>query len=201
VTPATVQLALQVAARPFGPGRPDAPALRWGLLFAALHDGDDEYVEAIELIYEGYLCHYREPRTVVPASLGDALLAGDYLYARGLRTVAARGDADAVGLLARLMAACSFLRSCGASFGVDDALWAYTTAALAALRHGLEPAAAECAYDEADAVMADGRAEAVVEVLGAAAPRLALSDDAPLRGALNAARDEVVPVRAGEAGA
>ena len=39
------------------------PGLRWGLLFDELDGADDaEYVRAIELIYEGYLFHYRESR-------------------------------------------------------------------------------------------------------------------------------------------
>ncbi len=137
---------------------------------------------------------------MAPASLGDALLAGDYLYARGLRTIAARGDVDSVGLLARLMAVCSFLRSRGASFGLDDALWAYTTAALSALLRGLEPAAAELAFDESDAAMTDGHAEALVDILRAAAARLALPHDAPLLAALHAAAEEAALVPAAKAG-
>ena len=70
------------------------------------------------------------------SDLETRLLAGDCFYARGLRGIAARGDADAVGLLARLMAACSYLRSAGAPFSADDALWAYTTAGLVAQHAG-----------------------------------------------------------------
>ena len=95
---------------------------------------DVAFAVDIELIYEGYLLHYRESRALAlaPGDLETRLLAGDCFYARGLRGIAARGDADAVGLLARLMAACSYLRSAGAPFAADDALWAYTTAGLVA---------------------------------------------------------------------
>ena len=57
----------------FGPPRPRAPALRWGPLFAAL-DGswDDDYVHAVELIYEGYLLHYRESRVLRRRGRRDA---------------------------------------------------------------------------------------------------------------------------------
>ena len=131
---------LSAAGLAFGPPAAAPAALRWGPLFEALDGGgDDDYVTAVELIYEGYLLPLsREPRQ---RSAGGArettLLAGDFFYARGLRLIAARGDADAVGLLARLMAACSQLRSAGAPFADDDALWAYTMGGLAALRAGI----------------------------------------------------------------
>ena len=136
-----VQAGLLAAGAAFGTPAARPPALRWGLLFAALDDaGDDEYGRAVELIYEGYLFHYRRSRvTAAACDRETALLAGDVYYARGLRLVAARGDADAVGLLSRLMAACSYLRSVGAPFAADDALWAWTMAGLVALRRGADP--------------------------------------------------------------
>jgi hypothetical protein len=80
------------------------PAL--GLLAAsgprAANAGGD-YALLIEAIREGYLLHYGEPRLVVGADPDLALLAGDYLYARGLERLAALGDLDAIRELADLI--------------------------------------------------------------------------------------------------
>lgn len=88
---------------------------------------------SVELVYEGYLAHYRTSR-VLPADIIDAdrLLAGDYFYAHGLRDIAAAGDVEGVDLLARLMASCSFLRLEEAAWSVDDDLWELTVTAVAA---------------------------------------------------------------------
>jgi hypothetical protein len=183
-----VRAGLLAAGAPFGAPAARAPALRWGLLFAELDgDADDEYVRAVELIYEGYLFHYRESR--VTASAYDretALLAGDVYYARGLRIVAARGDASAVGLLSRLMAACSYLRSVGAPFAADDALWASTMAGLAALRRGSRPRVVERLFDDVDGGLAEGAAMDISALARAAAPSLSLSDARPLLAELDA---------------
>jgi hypothetical protein len=151
---AGVAAALAAAGEAFGPAPGAAPAPRWGALYEELDPGaDDAFATDIELIYEGYLLHYRESRAVALAAdnLETRLLAGDCCYARGLRGIAARGDADAVGLLARLMAACSYLRAGGASFADDDALWAYTTAGLVALHRGADRASVEALFDDVEA--------------------------------------------------
>jgi hypothetical protein len=190
VDAAAVARELGAAVEAFGAPPAAAPAPRWGSLFDALDPaGDDEYVTAVELIYEGYLCHYRESRAAA-IDAGDraaALLAGDFLYARGLRLVAARGDAEAVGLLARLMAACSHLRSVGAPFAADDALWAYTMGGLAALRAGSPGAEAAALFDRLDETAVAGGPLDVPAAARAAAPRLGLRDAAPLEAALHAA--------------
>ena len=139
---AGVAAALAATGKAFGPPPAAAPEPRWGALYEELDPaGDVAFAVDIELIYEGYLLHYRESRALSLAAgdLETRLLAGDCFYARGLRGVAARGDADAVGLLARLMAACSYLRAAAAPFAGDDALWAYTTAGLAAQHAGAGP--------------------------------------------------------------
>jgi hypothetical protein len=75
---------------------------------------------------DGATCTIARSRAVLAEEdLETRLLAGD-CYARGLRGIAARGRRRAVGLLARLMAACAYLRCAGTA--ADDALWAYTTA-------------------------------------------------------------------------
>jgi len=182
VDAAAVAAGLSFAGLAFGPPAVAPAVLRWGPLFDALGGDDDDYVTAVELIYEGYLFHYRRSR--VSETSADArettLLAGDFFYARGLRLIAARGDADAVGLLARLMAACSHLRSVGAPLADDDALWAYTMGGLAALREGTPAATAAGLFERFDAAVADGRAVDVRYLARAAARRLLLRDAAPL---------------------
>ena len=194
MTAATVEASLRAAAAPFAgdaartPPAADDPAspsveLRWGPLFAALDGaGDETFVEAIELIWEGYLVHYRSGR-LAPIAPGDrqtALLAGDVFYARGLRLVAARGDVASVELLTRLMSACSCLRALGATFEDDDALWAYTVAALAAVRAGTPRHVAGAFFDDIDAEFAAGAPADVPARAAAAAAALGLPDPAPL---------------------
>ena len=195
MTAATVEASLRAVAAPFaGDPAPTAPPdgddpaavsaeLRWGPLFAALDgDGDEMFVEAIELIWEGYLVHYRSGR-LAPIAADDrqtALLAGDVFYARGLRLVAARGDVASVELLTRLMSACSCLRALAAPFEDDDALWAYTVAALAAVRAGTSLRVAGAFFDGIDAEFAAGAPADVPARAAAAAAALGLRDPAPL---------------------
>lgn len=186
VDAAAVGASLRAAAEAFGASA--APvALRWSTLFEDLDArGDAEYASAVELIYEGYLLHYRESRACLPGAAREhSLLAGDYFYARGVHLVAARGDAAAVGLLARLMASCSYLRSVGARFADDDALWATAMGGLAALRAGASSSAVERVFDEFDDAITRGDAADVGALACAAVPRLGLRDPAPLRDALD----------------
>jgi hypothetical protein len=185
---AGVAAALAAAGEAFGPAPAVAPEPRWGALYEELDPGDDgAYATDIELVFEGYLLHYRESRAIALAAddLETRLLAGDCCYARGLRGIAARGDAEAVGLLARLMAACSYLRSTGASFADDDALWAYTTAGLVALHGGADPAAVEALFDAVEAGFHAPSAGVPAAVL-AAAGRLDLQHPEPLLRELDA---------------
>jgi hypothetical protein len=198
VDASAVAAGLRAAGTAFGLPSATPAKLRWGPLFDALDgDGDDDYVHAVELIYEGYLFHYRESRvSATPAAERETtLLAGDFFYARGLRLIAARGDADAVGLLARLMAACSQLRSVGAPFADDDALWAYTMGGLAALRGGAPAAVAAGLFERFDAAVSDGTVGSVRDMARAEARRLGLRDAEPLERALSGA-DAVAPAGA-----
>jgi hypothetical protein len=135
----------------------DVPLL-YGPLLASLGPvtGDDPL--ALELIYEGYLVHYRRSRLLAGLSPKTGLLAGDHFYARGLRLVARRHDLAVVDLLSRLMAACSQLRAEGAPFGHDDDLWVVTVAAIGALRAGGEAGPALALFRQ---VMAPRGASAV----------------------------------------
>lgn len=186
---AHVAAELQAVAAPFGAPRTTTVALLWGTLLAQLDpEVPTDSVVGIELVYEGYLCHYRESRCVA-LDIGDragTLLAGDCFYAHGLQRFAVHGDTDAVGVLSRLMAACSYLRSVDAPFAGDDALWAYTVGGLAAQRQGASPAVVVAPYTEIQAGFAGGAALDVVSSARAAAARLTLRDPAPLERALNA---------------
>ena len=88
------------------------PAL--GLLVAAgprAVEAPGEYAQLIEAIREGYLLHYAEPRLIAGADRDLALLAGDYLYARGLERLAALGDLEAVRELSDLISLCAQLHA------------------------------------------------------------------------------------------
>jgi hypothetical protein len=62
----------------------------------------------IEAVYEGFLMHYREPRSFSAEMDPDLrLLAGDSLYAIGLERLAEHGDLAAVAELADLISACA----------------------------------------------------------------------------------------------
>jgi len=174
----------------FGPAPAAWPAPRWGALYAALDAAAEPvFVVALELIYEGYLLHYRQSRAVAlaPDDAETRLLAGDCYYARGLHDIAALGDVDAVGLLARLMAACSYLRSSAAAFAADDALWAYTMGGLAAQHAGLSATVTAAVFDELGVHLGAAGAADVPALAADAARGLSLRDPAPLYVALEAA--------------
>jgi hypothetical protein len=138
-----------------------------------------EYAILFESIREGYLLHYARPRVVNGADEDLALLAGDYLYARGLERLAALGDLEAVRELSDLISLVAQLHA-GGGTGPEDgaaALWlasAVTVAAgeppahaeaKAALREG-RPDAARALWDGASATAADA---GLIESLGGAA--------------------------------
>lgn len=162
----TVAAGLRGAAAPFGTLAPGDPSLRFAAVAGTA--GASDLPLAIELVYEGYLLHYRQSRALAPGCPAETLLlAGDYFYAHGLRLVARAGDIDAVALLTRLMAACSFLRVQQADFATDDDLWELT--ALAVGSGHCRQAAAQ-AYDALERLIAAGR---TAELPAAAAAGLA----------------------------
>jgi hypothetical protein len=59
-----------------------------------------EYELLLEMILEGSLLHYGEPRIVHTSDRDLALLLGDQLYALGLARLAALRDLDSVAVLA-----------------------------------------------------------------------------------------------------
>jgi hypothetical protein len=109
------------------------PAL--GLLVAAgprTASARAEYALLIESIREGYLLHYGDARVVVTVDRDLALLAGDYLYARGLERLAAFGDLEAVRELSDLISLSAQVRVASNGPRAAEALWLASGVAVAA---------------------------------------------------------------------
>lgn len=109
---------------------PDGQVPALGMLVAGgprAADAPSEYAILFESIREGYLLHYGDARVVNGADDDLALLAGDYLYARGLEQLAALGDLEAVRELSDLISLAAQLHASNhASPAADDgsgALW------------------------------------------------------------------------------
>jgi hypothetical protein len=157
------------------------PAL--GLLVAAgprAAAAPGEYALLIESIREGYLLHYGLPRVVVGADRDLALLAGDYLYARGLETLATLGDLESVRELSDLISLSAQAHAEANGGDPAEALWLASAVAVAA-GGGRE-------HDGAKAALREGRADATANLLASArsgASRVEIS------GALAAAADSV----------
>jgi hypothetical protein len=134
-----------------------------------------DYAVLFESIREGYLLHYARPRVVNGADEDLALLAGDYLYARGLERLAALGDLEAVRELSDLISLAAQLHAANESHaGVEEgagALWLASAVAVAAgpppghaeakaaLRHGDPHAALTLWAGAADAATGADLAE------------------------------------------
>ncbi len=97
----------------------------FGLLAAAgprASSAPGEYALVVESVREGYLLHYGQPRLLSGHDPDLALLAGDYLYARGIERLVALGEAAAVRELADLISLCAQLHAEGRA-GSAPALW------------------------------------------------------------------------------
>jgi hypothetical protein len=94
-----------------------------------------EYALVVEAVREGYLLHYGESRLLRDQDADLALLAGDYLYALGIERLAALGDAEAVAVLADLIARCAQLHAEGREDEVP-ALWRASALAVGGRDHG-----------------------------------------------------------------
>jgi hypothetical protein len=138
----------------------ERPAL--GLLAAAgprAARAAGEYALVVESVREGYLLHYARPRLLAGQDPDLALLAGDYLYARGIERLAALGDTDAVRELSELI---SLAAQCHSERRPELAapLWLATAVAVGcgagaehetgkAAARRLDPAAAELLWEAA----------------------------------------------------
>jgi hypothetical protein len=165
-------------------GDPDGEVPALGILVAGgprAAEAPAEYAILFESIREGYLLHYARPRVVNGADEDLALLAGDYLYARGLERLAGLGDLEAVRELSDLISLVAQLHGGmdgppGVEYGAA-ALWlasAITVAAGAPAAHGDAKAALREGDPQAPAKLWDGAAVTAAQAglgerLGAAA--------------------------------
>jgi hypothetical protein len=175
---------------------PPAVALIYAPLFRALAPdvGPEVYPLALEFVYEGYLSHYRVGRLLGPeTSVTTRLLAGDHFDASGLRLVARAGDLDAVRLLTRLMASCSWLRAERQPFSYDDDLWALCVAGIASSASGGNAFAALRVFTDVGRLFERGRVERLPEVVRRGAATLWLRHASPLRAALGLAEAPHAP--------
>jgi hypothetical protein len=91
---------------------------------------DADRAFTMEAVYEGFLMHYREPRSFSSEMDPDLrLLAGDSLYALGLERLAEHGDLAAVAELADLISRCAQAQAEGRPDAVE-ALWEASMATL-----------------------------------------------------------------------
>jgi hypothetical protein len=152
------------------------PAL--GLLVAAgprAATAPGEYAQLIESIREGYLLHYAEPRLIAGADRDLALLAGDYLYARGLERLAALGDLEAVRELSDLISLSAQLNAGSENHGGPDA----ATAALWLASVTVTAAGPEEGHEQAKSALRAGDPSAPAslwEAAGAAASRAGIRE-------------------------
>ena len=91
------------------------------------------YATIVECVREGYLLHYGAPRLLQPPDQDLALLAGDYLYAKGLERLAALADLAAVRELADLISLSAELHADDSVAGAEvaAALWLASAVAIA----------------------------------------------------------------------
>ena len=110
-----------------------------GLLAAACPRGASapaDYALVVESVREGYLLHYEKSRLLAGHDDDLALLAGDYLYARGIERLAALGDSEAVRELGELISLSAECHAEGRAEVVPP-LW---LAATVAVGGGADPA-------------------------------------------------------------
>jgi len=117
--------------RPSSAGAPLADLLAAGPHTAAQ---GELYGRVIECVREGYLLHYGVPRLLEETDPDLALLAGDYLYAKGIGLLASIGDLAAVAVLADLISASAELHAAQPADAAPrlGALWLASTVAIAA---------------------------------------------------------------------
>jgi len=111
-----------------------APAI--GMLVAAgrrCAGAPGAYATVVELVREGYLCHYREPRLLAQLEPDLRLLVGDHLYARGIERLARLGDLLAVNELSDLISIVAQLDAAGDSDpDAPEIAWLAAAVAIAA---------------------------------------------------------------------
>jgi hypothetical protein len=106
-----------------------------------------DYELLLEMIFEGSLLHYGEPRVVHTNDSDLALLVGDQLYALGLSRLAALGDLDAVAELGDVISLIAQAQASG-DRALADAVW---EAGISAICHGSSDS-----HERAKALARDG---------------------------------------------
>lgn len=94
----------------------EPPPAPFGDLVRTAELGRREPIRAVvfEAVREGYLCHYGVTRVIDPGDADLALLAGDLLFALGLRELASLGRPETVELLAGLITGSAEMEASGA---------------------------------------------------------------------------------------
>ncbi len=129
------------------------------------------YAVVVELVREGYLCHYGEPRLLAQLDPDLRLLAGDHLYARGIERLARLGDLLAVTELSDLISVAAQLDA--APVPAADAIEVAWLAAAVTIATGTDPD-----YLAAKATLREsGDAAPLWRAADGAADRAGLSDD------------------------
>ncbi|MEK7817890.1 MAG: hypothetical protein AAB281_06535, partial [Actinomycetota bacterium] len=128
---------------PHGAG---AAACGYSGLFAAAAGGDlgNLYRLPIEYIFEGYLLHYGASRLLAGVPDSFNLLAGDYMYARGLDRLAATGDLFSIRILADLISLCSYVHCQELDAGLSLRAWSLAVICIAARRVGVDGPCGDC---------------------------------------------------------
>ena len=96
----------------------------------------NRYRFALEYIFEGYLLHYGSSRLLRSGRRDFRLLAGDYMYARGLDRMAALEDIFCIKMLSRLIEFCSFVHCEGLEPRLALDAWSVVTLCLAGHARG-----------------------------------------------------------------
>ena len=97
------------------------------------------YAAIVECVREGYLLHYGSARLIDPPDEDLALLAGDYLYAKGLERLAALGDLDSVRELSDLISLLAQLHAEGGEGTERQAATMWLASAVAIATAGGDP--------------------------------------------------------------
>ncbi len=144
------------------PGGPPDPAGFADLLAAACPNLGKNYGFALEYIFEGFLLHYRQGRLLGPSTPEFNLLAGDYMYARGLTYLAELEDLYCIRLMADLVSLCSFIhcedRDSARSFNA----WVAATACLAGRAAGRPGDDCLASFNRFKSNMMGGKSEAAL---------------------------------------
>lgn len=93
--------------------------------------GEQDYLLALEYTFEGYLLHYGKSRLLAAVPDDLALLAGDYMFARGINHLTVRGSLTGIHLLAQLISFCSLVHCEGHDRSLAADAWALTALRLA----------------------------------------------------------------------